>query len=1203
MSTLYGYKNKLWKVKETFTYTGSPELFVLNPGKYLLICNGAKGGNGLSGAALDDIARNGGTSYGVLNLTTQKSFYAVVGGDGCSPTPGGSTPPVGGYNGGGNGGAGYTTSYYNGASGGGASDIRTSLNEEYAEVHETVYLPSEYQRLDYIEFTGDQQLNFNLVDSRSVQLDMTIDSAASDNVTLGFSGRVGNFFCFNNDGKVYLDDNVHSSASYVGRHKYRFTRNSEEYKSVMTIDESETIDATTAMDLIAMADSGNYEWRNQVETAYPGDGIYGGYAWMLWPAFKPLKKFQILKCDVIPETSAGMIIDTCNNTTNGHQSCFHIMQTPGVSEYSNWGNSGTTYIMDSFCDYIRPATRPYKASTAKLYYPFTTNPIFHLFNNVEFSSLISQVTSSTYTTPEGTIIYSGEYSGRPAYGPFNGWDSQTWDGNSWAEWTNIIDGNPDKVYLGFEFNYPVTMTGLYISNVGDRAYTAAIQVKQNGSWNTVKTITIPAGNIPNSGYDSRYYNQIVDFDTPTICDGFRISIIAPTGIYFSTNQYGNNICEIFAYGHKTYSSETTPMKIHEMKNFNSNGDSSNIFVPCKKIATNEIGFYDLIENQFYTSTSSTEFIAGNEIEDTGAQTDYSTGTTITLLSRFIVAGGGGGGHIENTTTLEGYVLWAAMGGGIVGGPVMCNPSNTMDYGKYASQTDGYQFGIGQNGGKGGPGSWSAEGRGGGGGGWFGGYAIQNTNNMEHLSGSGGGGSGYVLTESSYKPIGYQCGPELYLTDTFMSAGHAESASIIICEEANVIQAGDTIVVPPTGETCSFPLPIGQYTLKCCGGMGGINQSAAWQVAGGYAQGTLTLNSPTNIFCNVGGSGIGDSLISNTYCHQFRPEMNFNGGGAPGVYGTCWSSNGKSGGGATDIRIGSNSLYARVIVAGGSGGQGNYMSGAGGGTTGGVSNGGYGENAGAGTQTETPHNTYSFQYPTTAGDFGYGGNAYNHPSNWGGGAGGGGWFGGNGTYPTRNNTKGGSGGSGYVLTESSYKPTGYLLNSSYNLSDTVLTQGGNALFFGETRIRIDVISATNVKILCRDAEGLKAYNGTEWSVIQEELTVQTFNDYGVIYIENENGLLDEYEILVYDPTESFTKVEYGVTPNKQTVTQTTRSQMTVASDHMEYEYNTDEYDVSMSFTRNPDGPNTTIVTKVELDKLDPDAITVPKVYYAQYVNKK
>ena len=61
----------------------------------------------------------------------------------------------------------------------------------------------------------------------------------------------------------------------------------------------------------------------------------------------------------------------------------------------------------------------------------------------------------------------------------------------------------------------------------------------------------------------------------------------------------------------------------------------------------------------------------------------------------------------------------------------------------------------------------------------------------------------------------------------------------------------------------------------------------------------------------------------------------------------------------------------------------------------------------------------------------------------GGGGGGGWYGG-GTSNYGSYNGGGGGGSGYVLTASSYKPTGYLLGSEYYLSNAQ-TIGGNQSF--------------------------------------------------------------------------------------------------------------------------------------------------------------
>ena len=77
MGDIYLYNNEMWKVKHKFLYSGQKEEFTLDPGRYLCICKGAKGGPGYTG-----FENKGGCSYGILNLTSALTAYAVVGGDG-----------------------------------------------------------------------------------------------------------------------------------------------------------------------------------------------------------------------------------------------------------------------------------------------------------------------------------------------------------------------------------------------------------------------------------------------------------------------------------------------------------------------------------------------------------------------------------------------------------------------------------------------------------------------------------------------------------------------------------------------------------------------------------------------------------------------------------------------------------------------------------------------------------------------------------------------------------------------------------------------------------------------------------------------------------------------------------------------------------------------------------------------------------------
>ena len=216
---------------------------------------------------------------------------------------------------------------------------------------------------------------------------------------------------------------------------------------------------------------------------------------------------------------------------------------------------------------------------------------------------------------------------------------------------------------------------------------------------------------------------------------------------------------------------------------------------------------------------------------------------------------------------------------------------------------------------------------------------------------------------------------------------------------------------------------GIYELEVFGASGGTRGSSnTFGGSGGYSRGILTLKKKTKVFVHVGSQGNDTTNGQNS--------AGCNGGGY------AIDANGRSGGGATDIRLNEDSLYSRVIVAGGGGGTGDTAGeygGFGGGETGG-DGGNEAYRAGKGANQTSPGTTCADGSNTNcpSGSFGYGGNATRPFA----GGAGGGWFGGSASYYE----KGGGGGSGYVFTSSSIKPDNFLLTSEYYLKNTLMLSG-------------------------------------------------------------------------------------------------------------------------------------------------------------------
>ena len=172
-------------------------------------------------------------------------------------------------------------------------------------------------------------------------------------------------------------------------------------------------------------------------------------------------------------------------------------------------------------------------------------------------SLIPSMTSDT--SPYGTVISSGHYQTRYAWLAFDGVDSGTWQSNSWSDSTNILDGDPNSCYVGYEFEEQVTLNSFTISFSSDSQFQGIIQSRTNGTWATLENITI----------QSTGYTKIEkDFENTVDCDAIRFCVLSGKD-YFTSDSYGGNVCEFNVSGSIAQSSvdlnPATPSSIGGVK--------------------------------------------------------------------------------------------------------------------------------------------------------------------------------------------------------------------------------------------------------------------------------------------------------------------------------------------------------------------------------------------------------------------------------------------------------------------------------------------------------------------------------------------------------------------------------------------------------------------------------------------------------------
>lgn len=196
------------------------------------------------------------------------------------------------------------------------------------------------------------------------------------------------------------------------------------------------------------------------------------------------------------------------------------------------------------------------------------------------------------------------------------------------------------------------------------------------------------------------------------------------------------------------------------------------YVPCKRNSDNAIGLLELCTNTFVLSSNS---------NPTGIPLQTITYPSRSLMSRFIVAGGAGG---------RGYSSGLpGKGGGTSGGSPQNGNGTNMGPGTQSASPQSTDYPEINGGfGYGGNGVIINNGRGGaGGGGWFGGSGTYPDGSNDNDKG-GSGGSGYVLTEDSWKPEYYIPTSEFYMSNGVTTLGGNTLPPNITKIEIDVIQA-------------------------------------------------------------------------------------------------------------------------------------------------------------------------------------------------------------------------------------------------------------------------------------------------------------------------------------------------------------------------------------------------------------------------------
>ena len=1241
MSVYYGYKNRLWKQVNAFSFTGSPQQFTLQPGTYLLECCGALGG---ISKQQNSFRAYGGVSYGILSLEEAKTMYAYVGGNGEDVPDEQPTAGRGGWNGGGNGGLG-SVGYYGGAGGGGASDIRLfTPNDAPDPPRYYPTIPAEYQQIEYIDTTGiDQYINTGFIPSKYTTIDFKtsfLDSETGDMCIFGARANGNRWDCWLSNcyqeypfiNSVYgnrtynrnddLLTGIQSGQSAV----YKITPstiyiNNIERKTYSS--SSGSPNASLPLYLLGSNDDGVYYQTYQFHgKLYHFRAQHSGPAtqWTFLGSIQCSVNGRVYTTADVPQI-------TCIAYGGGWHGPFVISKVnPGYALYSPYGEihsftyNGETYYHSSTggwwggetggddmgnvprAPFVMPnVSDPTGFAQAMLdeLYGMTPDPFSYDPNTVKDIELVpvkrlSDDAVGMYDTVSGNF-YTGEISGTSfgagpegTYYIDDGVDTAAYK-NAASILSRFIVAGGSGGSAGFDYvsnkspNYANFGGGtnggpLFATNGGTANETYASQTNGSSFGIGQAAVDRASGSYNDNGASGGGGGWYGGYAIQT---SNTYGLAGPGGggsgfVYTNTSNTPSGYlvdedCQLTSACTFANKSTQSSIKIFEPVSEDSLEPGDII----KFISTGAMSSVTLNPGTYLLKCKGCDGSVRYDINDS-PRGGYSEGVLTlaepTELKAFVGGTGIGDNLLSSSYVRETFPDIAANGGGMpltLGGGFTGHSggagSGATDFRIVSGGTDILPDGYTQ-------------------------LEYFRVSGTQYLD------TDYIL--STDDDVSIECAK--YAAD----AGSWKSFGGSLISERNkdfsLWTTSNSRISMHRGSANdtgpSFSVAIGtKFTI------GNVSNTL---VVDGTIYATVT-NTPYTcsvsffLGCNHYPSTTGD-YISNIQYHRFY--IHNNGSLVVDMYPCIEMSTGTVGmydivrdhfypgtGGliAGPAVYGSASAFTRVIVAGGAGGCGGNVGGTGGGTTGGTPQGSSGTNEGPGTQTESPQ---SSSYYIVNGGFGYGGNGASTGNGYStgvsGGAGGGGWYGGAGTYPSgsSDNQKGGAGGSGFVFTEDSVVPAEYLLSDIYCLEDARTVAAGNDSPIGLAEASIEVIDISSSYILCRDAEGIKGFNSEthEWEHIADELTPELFIEYGVYSFRSDDGLLDEYDILVND-ADDISSILFDVVPAEQHVRYETVTPMTVDRIDFDTDYDRNLFDVNINVTRQPRGSATKIIIDVGINK--------------------